>query len=104
MPRFALSVNVAVVWSVPPLSVSCPGVAEPGAVPRLLSAPIDRMPALIVVEPLYEFEPDSVSVDDPFLVSVPDPLIVLLSVQEPVRLRTSAELSAMLPLPAEPVA
>jgi len=38
IPRLALSVKVLVVASVPPLIVREPGVAEPGAAPRLLSA------------------------------------------------------------------
>ena len=37
IPRLELSVKVFTVASVPPLMVSDPGVAEPGAVPRLLS-------------------------------------------------------------------
>ena len=52
MPRLALSVKVAVFASVPPLIVRTPGVAEPGAAPRPLSAAMLSVPALIVVVPL----------------------------------------------------
>src|SRR3954469_25373798 len=51
IPRLELSVNVAVVERVPPLNVSCPGVAAPGAAPSLLSAAMVTTPALIVVAP-----------------------------------------------------
>ena len=52
MPRFALSANVVVVDNVPPFNVRCPGVGDPGAVPSAESAPIDKVPAVIVVEPV----------------------------------------------------
>ncbi len=52
IPRRLLSVNDAVAWSVPPFSVSWPGVAAAGAVPRPVSAATDTVPALIVVEPV----------------------------------------------------
>ena len=52
IPRLALSVKLAVVTSVPPLITSEPGVAELGAVPRLVSADIQIWPLLMVVVPL----------------------------------------------------
>ena len=36
---------------VPPFNTNEPVAAEPGAAPRLASAPIDSVPAVIVVEP-----------------------------------------------------
>ena len=52
MPRLALRVNAPVVARLAVPIVSWPAVAEPGAVPRPLSAAIETTPALIVVEPL----------------------------------------------------
>ena len=49
-PRLAPSVKLAVVASVPPLMVREPGVAELGSVPRLLSAAMLSVPALMVVD------------------------------------------------------
>ena len=52
IPRLALSVNVPVVASVPPLIVREPGVTNAGDEPRLLSAEILIVPAPIVVAPV----------------------------------------------------
>ncbi len=52
MPRLPLSAKEAVAWSVPPLRTSWPGVALPGAVPRLVSALTLSVPPLRVVLPL----------------------------------------------------
>jgi len=62
MPRLALSVKLAVVAIVPPLRVSEPAVAEPGAVPRLVSAEMLSVPALTVVVPEYVLTPPRTSV------------------------------------------
>ena len=40
MPLFELSVKSAVDCNVPPFNVRCPAVADPGADPNPLSAPI----------------------------------------------------------------
>ena len=52
IPRLALSVKPSVVASVPSLMISEPGVAEPGAVPRLPSDDMLSVPALMVVAPV----------------------------------------------------
>ena len=51
IPRLALSVKLAVVTSVPPLTTNAPGVAKPGAAPRLLSAEMLSLPELMIVPP-----------------------------------------------------
>ena len=51
IPRLALSVKVAVVNSVPPLTISKPVVATAGAVPRFWSAEMLSLPVLTVVVP-----------------------------------------------------
>src|ERR1700680_1625441 len=73
MPRLEFSVKLAVVAKVPPPKVNCPGVAAPGAAPRLLSAEICKIPPLIVVAPLYVLAPESVSVPVSVLVRPPAP-------------------------------
>ena len=74
-PRLALRVIVALAISVPPLKVSWPGVALPGAVPRAESAAIEIVPPLIVVLPVNVLMPDRVSVPVPVLtrVTAPEP-------------------------------
>ena len=62
MPRLLFNVMSAVANKVPPLRISEPAVAEPGAAPRLASAPIDKVPAVIVVVPVYVLVPESVVV------------------------------------------
>ena len=52
MPRLLLSVNVAVMTSVPPLNTSWPAVALAGAAPKPESAAIEIEPAVMVVMPL----------------------------------------------------
>ena len=52
IPRLALRLKVALVWSVPALNVSWPGVAEAGGLPRATSAPIRSVPALMDVAPV----------------------------------------------------
>ena len=52
MPRLLFNVISAVVNKVPPLSTNEAAVAEPGAVPKLASALIDKVPAEIVVAPV----------------------------------------------------
>ena len=52
MPRFGSRVKLAVVCRVPPLKVSWPAVGAPGAVPRAVSAAMDRVPAVMVVAPV----------------------------------------------------
>ena len=69
MPRVAFSDIVAVDSSVPPASVNCPGVATPGAVPRLPSELIASVPPLMLVAPVYVFAPASVKIPAPCLVS-----------------------------------
>ena len=78
MPRLALRVKAPVVARVAVPIVSWPGVAEPGAVPRPVSAAIERIPALIVVAPLYVLIPDSVSVLAPALIRLPLPAMIPL--------------------------
>ena len=51
-PRLELSVNVPVLNSVPPLSVSEAAVTEAGVAPRLLCALTDKVPPLMVVFPV----------------------------------------------------
>jgi len=52
IPRLPLSVKLAVVPSVPPLKASWLAVAEPGAAPRLASAPMFRVPPFRLVAPV----------------------------------------------------
>ena len=52
MPRLELRAKLVVVAKVPPPKVNWAAVAPPGAVPRLLSAEIFKIPPLIVVAPL----------------------------------------------------
>ena len=52
MPRLAFSVKLAVVCNVPPLNVSCPAVAAPGAVPRFKSCEMLTVPPLMFVAPV----------------------------------------------------
>ncbi len=51
IPRFAFKVNVALVFNIPLLNTNDAGVAAPGAVPRLPSLLIDKIPAFKVVDP-----------------------------------------------------
>ena len=55
--------------SVPPPNVIVPEV------PTALRLPRASTPSLIVVPPVYELEPESVSVPEPDLVRVPVPLM-----------------------------
>ncbi len=52
MPRLALSVKTAELDKVPPFITSLPAVALPGTTPRLASASMLSVPALMVVMPL----------------------------------------------------
>ena len=49
IPLLVLNVNDAVVSSAPPSKIILSASAEPGAVPKLLSAEIESVPELIVV-------------------------------------------------------
>ena len=69
MPRFVFKVKLAVVPNVPPPKTSFPGVALPGAAPRLLSALTLKVPALMVAAPPNVFAPERVSVPVPVLVN-----------------------------------
>ena len=51
MPRLEFKVKLAVASNSPPLKVMLLVTAEPGAVPKLASAPILKVPPLIVVIP-----------------------------------------------------
>ena len=51
IPRLLLKVISADANKVPPFNTNEPVAAEPGAAPKLASAPIDSVPAVIVVEP-----------------------------------------------------
>ena len=64
-------VNVAVVWSVPPLSATAFAAA-----PRLWSALTDRVPLVSVTPPVNVFVPVGMSVPAPFSDSPPPPLSV----------------------------
>ena len=52
MPRLAVRVKEALVERVPPLMTMLFGVALPGALPRLASAPMLRTPLVMVVPPV----------------------------------------------------
>jgi len=52
IPRLALSVKPAVAARVPPFMTKSPGVAEPGAAPKLLSMLTLSVPPVIVVVPV----------------------------------------------------
>ena len=52
IPRLLLSVISAVANKVPPFKTIEPVVAELGKAPKLLSAAIDKVPAIIEVEPV----------------------------------------------------
>ncbi len=51
-PRLAFSVKFAVVCRVAAPIDSWPAVATAGAIPRLVSAPMERIPPLTVVAPV----------------------------------------------------
>ena len=106
IPRLLLSVNVAVVTSMPPLNTSWPAVALAGAVPNPESSAIDSVPPLMVVMPLYVLIPENVSVPAPDLVTVPLPEMTPANVRASERLMVSAALLTMLPevLPVVPPA
>ncbi len=76
MPRSASRVNVAVVARVAVPITSRPGVGESGTAPRAVSSAIERMPALIVVVPVYVLAPDRTRVPVPVLASAPVPAMV----------------------------
>ena len=76
IPRFELSVKSAEECNVPPFNVKCPAVADPGAAPNPLSAPILIVPALIVVDPEYVFTPESNNVPFPDFVRLFDPAMI----------------------------
>lgn len=61
-PRLLFNVMLAVINKAPPFSTNDPGVVVLGAVPKLASAPMDKVPAEIVVLPVYVFVPDKVVV------------------------------------------
>jgi hypothetical protein len=87
IPRLLFNVKVAVVANVPPpvLNVILPGVADPGAAPKLASAEILNVPPpLIVVVPLYVFVPLNVKVLTLFKVIEPVLLITPPNVVFPV--------------------
>ena len=50
MPRLLLNVMLAVANKVPPFKVIEPAVAELGSAPKLPSAAIDKVPAIMKVE------------------------------------------------------
>ena len=52
IPLLAFNVKPAVVPNVPPLKVILPAVATPGAVPKLASAAIFKVPTFTVVAPV----------------------------------------------------
>ena len=76
IPRFAFNVNEAFVRSVPPLNTRWPAVGDPGGTPSPLSALMDTVPALIVVEPVNVFTAGRYSVPVPLFVRVPDPVAI----------------------------
>ena len=69
MPRFAFKVKLAVAANVPPPRINFPAVALPGAAPRLLSALMLKVPALMVAVPLNVFAPERVNVPVPVLIN-----------------------------------
>jgi len=98
IPRLLFNVMSAVANKVPPFSTSEATVAEPGAVPKLASAPIDKVPAVIVVIPVYVFVPESVVVPVVFCVNpnaapLPSAItpVVKLVLLAPVMLSVAAE-------------
>lgn len=81
-----------------PLSTTPPVPSVP-AVPPL---PICKVPALIVVVPLYVFVAVSTVVPVPFWFNVPVPLMALATVRELLRLNTNEALSVTAPEPKVP--
>ena len=89
----------------PPEICSCAPLAtvvEPAVVPSAVLLAARSAPELTVVEPVYEFAPDSVSVPEPVFVIAPVPLTIplndVLELSPP--LVSVAEPSVMLPVPA----
>ncbi len=82
-----------------PLSTT-PAVPSVPVVPPL---PTCKVPALIVVVPLYVFVAVSTVVPVPFWFNVPVPLMALATVMELLRLNTNEALSVTAPVPKVPV-
>ena len=80
MPRLLLSVIFAVTNKVPPFKAIELGLTEVGAVPKLASALIDKVPPVIVVVPEYVLVLESVVVPAPACVKLPEPEITWLIV------------------------
>jgi hypothetical protein len=87
-----------VAWNAPPLNSTAPLRAA-----RLAEFPDAITPPLIIVLPVYEFEPPSVSVPAPIFVSdnVPTPFVMLPENEPPptVKVAAIALLSSTVPLP-----
>ena len=83
MPRLLLNVISAVTNKVPPFNTNDPAVAEPGTPPRLRSVLIDKVPALIIVPPVYVLVPESIKVLLLIFVNEPEPSITPPNVMLP---------------------
>ena len=69
IPRFELRLTLPEACKAPPDNVIESAVNVPGAVPKLASELIDKIPPEIVVLPEYVFAPDKVNVPEPDLLT-----------------------------------